>query len=373
MILISNLDNIEKYIEIEKNILEFQIQSEHKWKSIILQYMQNFADPSEDISLMSSNNVVSFVEELKSSLTLCSDNITNLENLLAYLADFSTKIHTENLVTELNEFNLKYVDITTNVLDNNLKIQNCLYSISEKSNLMFVNLSNSKNETTVSESTTQEINSNSIQQTVSSTEQFSQAQEIQKNEDVEVFNQNESSQEVKENIMDSSISTNETNVLKEQVQPQEVQHAEQTNPDINNKYPEDTLVISEKSGLVTLPFTMSKVNEVLKKENYSSIDDVIYNKYTIPLSAFKNPSLARFKEGFKLMRHKENSSIIEAVDLGVELMFNYNLHPAIIAACRSLDELDIYLDYLDYGETNKFKCFKILFDLPPAVVKQKNT
>ena len=56
-----------------------------------------------------------------------------------------------------------------------------------------------------------------------------------------------------------------------------------------------------------------------------------------------------------------------AFDLGTELLFNYNLHPAIISACRNLDELDIYLDYLENNETENFKCFSIIFEIPPVV------
>ena len=69
------------------------------------------------------------------------------------------------------------------------------------------------------------------------------------------------------------------------------------------------------------------------------------------------------------MRNKERSSVIDAFELCTELMFESNLYPAIITACKNLDELDIYLDYLDSGETDKFKCFNIEFELPPALVK----
>ena len=69
------------------------------------------------------------------------------------------------------------------------------------------------------------------------------------------------------------------------------------------------------------------------------------------------------------MRIKEKASVIKAFELGMELFFNYNLHPAIISACKSLDELDIYLDYLEDNETHKFDCFKIIFDMAPIEVK----
>ena len=92
---------------------------------------------------------------------------------------------------------------------------------------------------------------------------------------------------------------------------------------------------------------------------------------TLPISMFKNPFISRFKEAFKLMREREHASIADGIELGLELMFNDKLHPAVITACKTLDELDIYLDYLESGQTNKFNCFKVIFDLSPAVIKKK--
>ena len=140
------------------------------------------------------------------------------------------------------------------------------------------------------------------------------------------------------------------------------------------EYEENTLVISETSKKVILPYDLSILKKKLENSNnnYSSIDEIIKKEYTLPISKYKNPFISRFKEGYNLMRKKERSSMIEALQLGFELMFNYNLHPAIISACRNLDELDIYLDYLDSGEINKFKCFNILFKIPPTVGKAKH-
>ena len=101
---------------------------------------------------------------------------------------------------------------------------------------------------------------------------------------------------------------------------------------------------------------------------YTDLDwnEVIENEFTIPYSNVKNPSFSRFKEAFRLVKNKEQKSIKEAFDLGMELLFNYNLHPAIISACKNIDELDIYLDYLENNETDKFNCFNIKFEIAPS-------
>lgn len=136
---------------------------------------------------------------------------------------------------------------------------------------------------------------------------------------------------------------------------------------------ENTLIISEKNQNVILPYTIVDLKDKLKDnpEEYKTIQDIIDKCYTRSLSAYKNPSLSRFKESLSLIRERENGSLKKALDLGLELFFNSNLHPAIITACKNLDELDIYLDYLENGETDKFTCFNVIFDVAPIMVKNK--
>ena len=52
-------------------------------------------------------------------------------------------------------------------------------------------------------------------------------------------------------------------------------------------------------------------------------------------------------------------------------MFKYKLNPIVIAACRNLDELDIYLDCLENNELYDFKCFEIKFEVMPKIIKNR--
>ena len=124
------------------------------------------------------------------------------------------------------------------------------------------------------------------------------------------------------------------------------------------------LIISEKDQKAYLPYKYEDVQKIYKNPNnkYGSIIEIIQNLYVVPLKKFKKFSIARFREAFNLIRHKENGSFIKAFDLALELMFKHNLNPIIIAACRNLDELDIYLDCLEEDELFDFKCFEIRFD-----------
>ena len=134
----------------------------------------------------------------------------------------------------------------------------------------------------------------------------------------------------------------------------------------------DTLIISDSNKKVILPYTISDLEKKLKNnKKYKSLEDVIVHEYTIPIETFKNPTKSRFREAFQLIKKKEHGSLKEAIELGFELMFQSDLNPAVIAACKDLDELDIYLDCLDDNELEKFSCFKIQYDIPPSKKSRK--
>lgn len=133
----------------------------------------------------------------------------------------------------------------------------------------------------------------------------------------------------------------------------------------DNQYKENSLIISETTGNVILPYYINDLNG----KNKSS-QQIIQEDYTLPIDLFKPAFTSRFREAFKLAHYKEKKSIAFSLNLATELMFNYNLHPAIITACRNLDELDIYLDCLENNETEKFKCFDIIFEIPPIISKK---
>lgn len=140
--------------------------------------------------------------------------------------------------------------------------------------------------------------------------------------------------------------------------------------EVNDSFIENTLIISETRGEVILPYNINNIKEILlhNNETYSSLSDVIKKVYTIPLKRYKFSSIARFKEAYTLMIEKEHSSKAKALSLASELFANYNLHPAIITACKSLDELDIYLACLEDNTLRDFNCFDIKYEMPPAVI-----
>ncbi len=128
-----------------------------------------------------------------------------------------------------------------------------------------------------------------------------------------------------------------------------------------------TLLISEVQNRVILPYKISELKKTLKRNtNYKNIQELVNDKYIFPLTNFKNSSTSRFKEGFYLMRKKEKASLFDSLDLAFEVTFNNSLNPAIIAACKNLDELDTYLDCLSANELDKFNCFEIKYEMLPT-------
>ena len=140
----------------------------------------------------------------------------------------------------------------------------------------------------------------------------------------------------------------------------------------NDNLLENTLIISELSGKVVLPYTIEKLNKI-KEQNtvYKNMNEIIEKEFTIPLSHYKYAPISRFKEGMQLALKRSNLKYIKALSLGAELLVNYNLHPAIITACQNIDELDIYLSCLEDDQLYKINLFDIKFEVLPQVSKIK--
>lgn len=138
----------------------------------------------------------------------------------------------------------------------------------------------------------------------------------------------------------------------------------------NNLEDNKTLIISEEDGKVYLPYTKAEIKNEILEHKGTKISNLIEEKYICPLDKYKNAIRARFREGYNLMYKKEGKSRRSAVLLGIELMFETNLHPAIISACKNLEELDIYLDCLEDNELEKFSCFKIIYKSLPMLHKK---
>ena len=136
-----------------------------------------------------------------------------------------------------------------------------------------------------------------------------------------------------------------------------------------------TLLISEVQGKVFLPYTIKEVDEILnnKKSKYSSRQEVIEKVFTRPFNDYRHQFSSRFKESVELITKREKMSILDGINLGTELFHKRYLYPAIISACKNLDELNVYIDCLDKNELDDFKIFNIEYELYPMTIKNNNS
>ncbi len=111
----------------------------------------------------------------------------------------------------------------------------------------------------------------------------------------------------------------------------------------DNPYEMDSLIISEITGEVILPFTHTVVD----------------------INEFKNPVSSRFREGYRLSREREHEGVLMSISIGLKLCFKSDIHPAIIRACRDFDDLDTYLFYLGNNQADYYPNFKILYKSYP--------
>ena len=346
MIVFNNVNDVVNTLNLERETLEYRLQSQENIKNIILNSIQNFADSTQNVDLKSVDNVVEFLKDLKSSLNLCNENISYIADLLNNINELIDCANNDipSFQKNLGYYNIKYVDSNKHILESNQRIENCLFQISKIAEVRFSKPGSEENADSVNDNPIENTSDNVYE------EPKEESKEIKKENNYESTN----------NV--STIASTVTTTA----------NAENADTTDTSAYKENTLIVSERTGHVTLPYTISELKEIIEKNpnKYYSIDSVIAKKYTLPIKIFKNSFIARFKEAFKLMRHREHSSIRDALDLGLELMFCYKLHPAIISACKNLEELDIYLDCLEGGRTDMFECFKIIFELPLAVTRK---
>lgn len=176
-------------------------------------------------------------------------------------------------------------------------------------------------------------------------------------------NKNEAVESKNEVVADDTTASNNEVTLDISKKIGTVVSNETDNLDADNK----VLLISKLKNKVFLPYRLKDLTVLLgRSRKYKDIQDIINDKYIVPIDRYKNPTISRFKEAFNLMRKKEKASIMDSIDLALDVAFNSRLYPAVITACRNLEELDTYLDYLELNELDKFEYFKVKYEFYPT-------
>lgn len=305
------------------------------------------------INYTNKENTLKLISIEKSSLNATLNIQKNLnKQILTFMKNFIGNIQIE---FDTNNAVYKYIDKSTNALNKSNKNLSHLENLIKKLESIYIDLQNCVSECEVKEKI-EEYNKiftkviNNIYINTSFIEKFIY--------DISLINLSE---------LLSNKDCNSTNASNSNSLVIEAS-------ELNNSFLENTLIISDIKGKIVLPYKLEKIKEILfdKSKKYSSIEDVIEKEYTIPIKNYKMASVARFREAYKLIVKKEHGSRFKAFSLASELFFNYNLHPAIITACNSLDELDIYLACLDDNTLDDFKYFNIKYEIAPILSNNKN-
>lgn len=128
------------------------------------------------------------------------------------------------------------------------------------------------------------------------------------------------------------------------------------------------LLISEYTQQVFLPYKIKELNDYLLTfpNDYKSIDEVVEKEYILPLEYYiSSPYFSRFREAFSLSRDREAKSFWESLKYAFEIMINNKLNPAIIAACKTQEQLSNYIECLENNKLNDFTDFEIRFEISP--------
>lgn len=158
------------------------------------------------------------------------------------------------------------------------------------------------------------------------------------------------------------------NLKIDMVSPAELEIPSSSDDDIHDN---NTLLISEKLQKVFLPYSVKEVMSYLEQypKEYSSFSDVITKEFIFPYSYYsKHTVVSRFREAYSLIRDRESKSIIDAFKFAVDIMFNYELNPAIIAACKTQEELENYLSCLNRQKLDEFTTFEIKYEISPLKI-----
>ena len=248
----NNLDETKKLFEEEKKFIENRKKSQNNYKNIILQYINKFID-FNSVDIDSTSSVLKFLENLKDCLEFCTTNISKLNTIILDLdkVKLAMQNNDNNIEEMLNNFNKIYLDLNTTIMENTLKIEQCILSIAEKSELKF-----SKTDIETSS--------------------------VEDKSDIQEKNDSTICETEKSDFADSNTKKHKKS---KKVKTKDIK---QTFSDKPREYKENTLIISETDKKVFLPYYMTDLNEILNDnpKKYSSIDDVIDKKYTLPISHF---------------------------------------------------------------------------------------
>lgn len=392
---ISNLESLRNFFVTQKDILLkyfnitlISMSSDSNYIIELNKFLEEFNNIFDKINTSIKNIVIlkRKLELIKTSISNSSDNLDDLFNSYneTYISDFPKLLDCMNFIinfiedlfvtpqyekskeTTINMFRIKGDSKKEAASSNSKSSKNNI------DNLKKVTLDTLENTAKTTTSTTLATDETITTKAINKLDEVSENNNVLDNHSNDFTNKlnnlmNEKIEDLDKDTSKDTISDNSDNLESSKKESQDEDIS--TNNRVTKLPLQDnnTLIISEKDKLVYLPFKVEDLKKefIEKEKKYTGLIDLINHEYIYPISKYRNTVTSRFREAYSLMVNKEKSSALSGLELGLELAFNYSLHPAVITACKSLDELDDYLDALDAKDMSMFKDFKVEFEVLP--------
>ena len=131
----------------------------------------------------------------------------------------------------------------------------------------------------------------------------------------------------------------------------------------------ETLLISERTKKIYLPYKLFELQNYISSypDAYTSLEDVVSKEFILPLDYFSaHPKKSRFSESYNLLRNREGKKMFKAFSYALGISQKTSLNPAIIASCKSKQELDHYIICMESNSLENFQNFNIVYEVNPA-------
>lgn len=354
-------------LKIEKEILKNSLEYQTLIKKLLLKYIDKIASNAIDTLSNTSRDLgYTYLTKVRTAFQYVEDNINYINLLLKKCPDDDLENNSSDICDE------EWFKYRTIVAQNTIEIQKTLNILTDYTKFDFSRPT--ANDILNSEKISSDVsNENSSQIKDLSNEEIPQnSSTIIAEKDLDTLDSEEDNSDTKNvNII---LEKNDTTAFEENTsEQQELVNSESSDSSKSSEkqmsnLKENTLIISYTKQVVILPYTISNLKKIYKRNRhiYNSLDEIVEAKYTIPISYYKNTAISRFKEAYSLARKKSKYSVKDSLDLGLELFFKNDLNPAIITACSNIDELDVYLACLEENKLDEFKCFDIIYEALPV-------
>lgn len=318
----------ENIINSELRNLNNTLNEQRQLKKTLLLYLEKI---SEGISNANdpkdSNSLISCLNGIQKSFDNIKENINNLIELKQYLENITRSSEDDQI--SYSDYNSKYVLLFEKISEDNIFYYSFMESLLKYMEVIFP-------------------------ENLPPIPIFDKDEDaLFENKKINNFDETLLYEEERHNFEETLFDKNFENTLPEN---------DSYNVEDEQEFLDKTLLISNKTKTAILPYSISDLEAFFlnNKEKYSSMQEVIDEKYSVSLDKYKNSAFSRFKETFSLAK-KSNLPFLQTLNLANELFFNTNLNPIIIKACKNLNELDIYLSCLENNCLNDFNCFNIIY------------